>query len=202
MVSKASLETLARTMSIGFLAIVVIAVGKEQVQPAAALTVTEPVQVSIAKLETIPLEEANAKTRTVKASRHKAPSQVKARGVWLKSLLKEVGFEGKALKTAWAVAMKGSTGRPKAYNGNRATGDHSYGIFQINMIGYLGADRRELFGISSNNKLFDPLTNAEAAYYMSAHGTDWTSWDIDKSGYNGGVSAKSYQYWLTQYPKG
>ncbi|MFM7979883.1 MAG: hypothetical protein ACKPKO_11260, partial [Candidatus Fonsibacter sp.] len=60
----------------------------------------------------------------------------------LVSLLKAVGFEGKALKMAWAVAKSESNGRPMAYNGNRSTGDSSYGIFQINMLGNLGIDRK------------------------------------------------------------
>ena len=53
----------------------------------------------------------------------------------LKELLEAVGFEGKALKTAWAIAKRESNGRPMAYNGNRKTGDSSYGIFQIKMLG-------------------------------------------------------------------
>ena len=40
----------------------------------------------------------------------------------LKELLAAVGFEGKALKTAWAIAKRESNGRPLAYNGNRNTG--------------------------------------------------------------------------------
>ncbi len=37
----------------------------------------------------------------------------------LLQLLKSVGFEGRALKLAWAVAKSESNGRPMAYNGNR-----------------------------------------------------------------------------------
>ena len=43
----------------------------------------------------------------------------------LKHLLATVGFEGKALRTAWAIAKRESNGRPMAYNGNRNTGDSS-----------------------------------------------------------------------------
>ena len=53
----------------------------------------------------------------------------------LAQLLSAIGFEGKALKVAWAVVKKESSGRPLAFNGNTRTGDSSYGIFQINMIG-------------------------------------------------------------------
>jgi len=94
----------------------------------------------------------------------------------LLQLLKAVGFEGKALKLAWAVAKSESNGRPMAYNGNRKTGDSSYGIFQINMLGNLGVDRKEKFDLRSNVLLFDPVINAEITYYMTKGGKDWSSW--------------------------
>lgn len=94
----------------------------------------------------------------------------------LKELLVTVGFEGKALRTAWAIAKRESHGRPMAYNGNRKTGDSSYGIFQINMLGNLGVARKEKFNLKSNVLLFDPVINAEITYYMTNGGTDWSSW--------------------------
>jgi Lysozyme like domain len=94
----------------------------------------------------------------------------------LLQLLKAVGFEGRALKMAWAVAKKESNGRPMAYNGNRKTGDSSYGIFQINMLGNLGVDRKEKFELRSNVLLFDPVINAEITYHMTDGGKDWSSW--------------------------
>ncbi len=94
----------------------------------------------------------------------------------LKELLSAVGFEGKALKMAWAIAKSESNARPMAYNGNRKTGDSSYGIFQINMLGELGIDRKEKFELKSNILLFDPVINAEITYYMTKGGTDWSSW--------------------------
>ena len=94
----------------------------------------------------------------------------------LKELLSAVGFEGKALKQAWAVAKSESNARPMAYNGNRNTGDSSYGIFQINMLGQLGIDRKEKFELRSNILLLDPVINAEITYYMTKGGKDWSSW--------------------------
>jgi hypothetical protein len=94
----------------------------------------------------------------------------------LKQLLQAVGFEGKALKTAWAIAKRESQGRPMAYNGNRNTGDSSYGLFQINMLGNLGVIRKEKFNLRSNVMLFDPVINAEITYYMTDGGKDWSSW--------------------------
>jgi hypothetical protein len=95
----------------------------------------------------------------------------------LKDLLWAVGFEGATLKTAWAIAKVESNGRPLAYNGDLRTGDKSYGIFQINMLGKLGVDRLEKFDLESNKKLFDPVTNAEIAYYMTKGGINWSAWD-------------------------
>ena len=94
----------------------------------------------------------------------------------LKELLSAVGFEGKALKMAWAIAKSESNARPMAYNGNRNTGDSSYGIFQINMLGELGIDRKEKFELRSNILLFDPVINSEITYYMTKGGKDWSSW--------------------------
>lgn len=114
----------------------------------------------------------------------------------LKDLLRAVGFEGKALRTAWAVAMKESNGRPIAYNNNTNTGDNSYGIFQINMLGDLGADRREKFNLQSNKELLDPVTNAKIAYHMSNGGADWTSWKV----YPGQKNGERFEDFYKEFP--
>ena len=103
------------------------------------------------------------------------PSE-KLSDIELKELLAAVGFEGKALRTAWAIAKTESSGRPLAYNGNRNTGDSSYGIFQINMLGDLGIARKEKFDLRSNILLFDPVINAEITYHMTKGGTNWSAW--------------------------
>jgi hypothetical protein len=107
-------------------------------------------------------------------------------------LLKAVGFEGKALRSACAIAKAESNGRPLAFNGNHKTGDSSYGMFQINMIGGLGPDRREKFDLSSNAELFNPVTNAQVALHMTKSGTDWSSWSS--------LNGKRYQEWYNKYP--
>lgn len=119
-------------------------------------------------------------------------------GSELKSLLKAVGFEGKSLRVAWAVAMKESNGRPTAHNNNASTGDNSYGIFQINMLGQLGVDRQEKFELTSNKDLYDPVTNAQIAYFMTAGGTDWSSWKINPNTSNG----PRYDSFYEEFPKG
>jgi hypothetical protein len=110
----------------------------------------------------------------------------------LVELLKHVGFKGKALRSACAIAKAESNGRPLAFNGNLKTGDSSYGMFQINMIGGLGPDRREKFDLSSNAELFNPVTNAQVALHMTKSGTDWSSWSS--------LNGKRYQEWYNKYP--
>ena len=110
----------------------------------------------------------------------------------LKELLSLVGFKGQDLVVAWAVAKKESNGRPLAFNGNHKTGDSSYGMFQINMIDNLGPDRRTKFDLESNSELFNPVKNAEIAYYMTSGGEDWSSWK--------GITPKT-KYWMTKFPK-
>jgi hypothetical protein len=107
-------------------------------------------------------------------------------------MLKAVGFKGKGLKTAWAVAKAESNGRPFAFNGNAKTGDSSYGVFQINMIGNLGPDRREKFDLDVNAELFSPVKNAEIVFHMTKGGTDWKAWKYAKT--------PSVQRWLKKFP--
>ena len=110
----------------------------------------------------------------------------------LKELLSLVGFKGKDLVVAWAVAKKESNGRPLAFNGNHKTGDSSYGMFQINMIDSLGPDRRDKFDLDSNAELFNPVKNAEIVFYMTNGGEDWSSWK--------GITPRT-KTWMKKFPK-
>jgi hypothetical protein len=109
----------------------------------------------------------------------------------LKDLLSSVGFKGNRLKQAWAVVMKESTGRPMAHNKNSKTGDNSYGLFQINMIGDLGPARLKKYGLSNNKDLFNPLTNAKIAYKMSQGGKNWSAWN--------GITGSTLK-WMKDFP--
>jgi len=120
----------------------------------------------------------------------------------LAKMLSTIGFEGRALKVAWAVVKKESNGRPLAFNGNVKTGDNSYGIFQINMIGGLGVARRDKYELNSNKDLFDPVVNAQIAYLMSNEGSNWTSWGVGKFPYNGNTEQSNFNLWITKFPEG
>lgn len=93
------------------------------------------------------------------------------------SILKQAGFSGYALSYAWAVAVKESTKRPMALNKS----SNCYGLFQINMTGSMGPDRREKYGLKSNEDLFNPLINAQIAYQMSNGGKNWSAWSTENS---------------------
>jgi hypothetical protein len=118
----------------------------------------------------------------------------------LVELLRAVGFEGKSLRIAWAIAKKESNGSPLSYNGNKKTGDSSYGIYQINMLGELGPDRRIKFSLDSNSELFNPVVNAQIAYHMSNGGEDFSAWKISKSDYNSATAEPKFQMWLSKFP--
>lgn len=122
---------------------------------------------------------------------HKYQDAVSLTDRQLKELLYAVGFRGKGLIKAWAVAKKESNGRPLAFNGNVKTGDNSYGIFQINMLGMLKESRKQKFGINFNSELLNPVINAQVAYHMSAGGKNWSAWH--------GITPKT-KVWMSRFP--
>lgn len=105
-------------------------------------------------------------------------------------MLRNAGFSGKSLETAFAVSLAESRGNPRAFNNKRR--DLSYGLFQINMKDddpsspNMGRNRRKQFGIKSNEALFNTDTNIRAAYEVSNKGGWWKQW----STYNDGTFLK------------
>jgi CBS domain containing-hemolysin-like protein len=100
----------------------------------------------------------------------------------LKHVIYEAGFRDGALEVAFGVAMAESSGDPKAHNDDASTGDDSYGLFQINMLGDMGPERRKLYGLKKDDELFDPLTNAQVAFQISEGGTNWKPWTMYTNG--------------------
>lgn len=93
---------------------------------------------------------------------------------------KAAGFSGSALAKAVAIALAESSGNPRAHNA--VPPDNSYGLWQINMLGSMGPARRKQFGLSSNTQLFDPVTNAKAAFAISSGGKNFRPWSTYTSG--------------------
>lgn len=100
----------------------------------------------------------------------------------LMSLIHEAGFTGDAANTMYGIVMAESGGNANAHNTNASTGDNSYGLAQINMLGDLGPQRLQQFGLSSADQLFDPLTNLRVAYQLSGGGQNFTPWSTYNSG--------------------
>lgn len=119
----------------------------------------------------------------------------------LVNTLAQAGFKGKALQTAFGIAKRESGGRPDAFNPDRSTGDQSYGLFQINMLGSMGPARRRQFGLKRNEDLLDPVRNAKAAYRMSNGGKDFGAWGIGPNAYRSGAGMETIAPYLHRVPK-
>ena len=154
---------------------------------AIANTSTEQVYAKSAPIAT----EALIKPVVVKA---KAEPKTKACKNWLVRELKEVGFKGKGLRIAWAVAMRESGGRANAIS---STGD--YGVFQFN---------RAAWGDQpwwNTNKMLTRDYNIMIAYKISQKGKTFYPWDIDGRGNHKGSYTSSsvyakYKSWYNKYP--
>lgn len=59
--------------------------------------------------------------------------------------------------------------------------DNSYGLWQINMLGDMGAARRQQFGIASNEELWNPQINAKAAVAI-LRSQGWKAWSVYTNG--------------------
>lgn len=84
----------------------------------------------------------------------------------LAALLRKAGFPEDKVPLMVNIAKRESGLNPLAHNPNAATGDNSYGLFQINMIGNLGPARLKEYadiGVTSYEDLKDPWKNVQAA---------------------------------------
>lgn len=89
------------------------------------------------------------------------------------------GIRGNDLIKFAAIGMAESTGQSGVVNNNPATGDLSYGMWQINMIGDLGPARLRQFGLRSADDLKDPETNARVAaqLWKSSGASTWGAYN-------------------------
>lgn len=82
------------------------------------------------------------------------------------SLARNAGFPAEQAVKMTAIALRESSGKTDAFNGDASTGDRSYGLWQINMYGNLGPARMRQFGLTNEAELLDPQVNARAAYQI------------------------------------
>jgi hypothetical protein len=120
----------------------------------------------------------------------------------LKGVLARQGFSGEGLHVAWALAMRESGGQPGAIGRVNSNGTRDHGLFQVNDI-HLG---RSL----DPSVMYDPDSNAAAAFKMSSRGTNFSAWAIGTSGWAGHLMRTmpttyaqlnaAYQKWYDRYP--
>lgn len=102
----------------------------------------------------------------------------------LAGLAKAAGWVGQDITTAVAVAMAESGGNPAEHTVD--SDDDSWGLWQVNMKGGMGPERRRAFGLSSDSQLTDPATNARVAHSIQqAQG-----WDRAFGSYSSGAYRK------------
>jgi hypothetical protein len=97
----------------------------------------------------------------------------------LVGLAKGAGFSADEAVIMAAIAMGESGGN--STRTNFVPPDKSYGLWQINMIGGLGPARLKEFGLSSEDQLLDPVTNAKAAYAIRKS-QGLSAWTVYKAG--------------------
>ena len=74
----------------------------------------------------------------------------------------DAGFPDVVAVTMTAIAKRESDGVPSAFNGNSSTGDESYGLWQINMIGALGDARMKQFGLKDKAEPYSTRPSTRA----------------------------------------
>lgn len=114
-----------------------------------------------------------------------------------------------------AVAGPESGYNTQAHNPNASTGDNSYGLLQINMLGKMGENRAAEWGLSSYDDLYDPATNIRAGLTIlrSQGKKAWTTYtsgayksyvqpvDPNAPAYTGGSAPSEQTAAPTELPK-
>lgn len=129
-------------------------------------------------------------------------SSVQLGPMQLVDVLKQAGFQGQGLRTAWAVAMRESHGRPGAVSPVNPNGTRDHGLFQLNDI-HLGRS-------IDASQVLDPVANARAAYRISNGGTSWGAWGLGHSGWAGHLETAqpafyarinaAFEAWYARFP--
>lgn len=98
-----------------------------------------------------------------------------------RALMERIGASPREAAELASVVMPESSGNPYALNPRGR--DESYGLWQINMKGDMGPERRAQWGLKGNEELYNPETNARAALDLYRHG-GMGHWSTYKSGAN------------------
>lgn len=111
--------------------------------------------------------------------------------------LHDAGFRGDDLRTAWAIVMRESGGRPDAIS---ATGD--YGMAQLNKATWQHASWWD------TDQMLQRGPNARAMYRVAEGGKTFRAWGLDGQGnrhpaspYSSSIDSK-FREWRAKFPKG
>jgi len=120
----------------------------------------------------------------------------------LNGLLAQAGFSGENLRTAWAIAMRESGGRPDALGKVNPNGTRDHGLFQFNDVHGKTIDLARAKS--------DPLYAATEAFRMSKGGKDFSAWGLGDSGWAGHLQRTApatyatlhanWQKWYDKFP--
>jgi hypothetical protein len=120
----------------------------------------------------------------------------------LNGLLVQAGFTGESLRTAWAVAMRESSGKPDVLSKVNSNGTRDHGLFQFNDVHSKSIDLARAKS--------DPLYAATEAFRMSKGGKDFSAWGLGDSGWAGHLQRTapttyaslqaSWQKWYDKFP--
>jgi Lysozyme like domain/CHAP domain len=100
---------------------------------------------------------------------------------------------GENLVIATAIVEFESRRYCGAWNFNTKTGDRSYGLWQINLLGALKAERMKLYGLKTPEDLYDPATNARIMVSISKGGTNWRPWGAYTNGHYKKAMVEAHQ---------
>lgn len=95
-------------------------------------------------------------------------------------LAQDVGLNESRAHVAAAIAMAESGGDEDAVVHD--DDDDSYGLWQINMRGNMGPERRRKYGLPNNNALLDPRRNAMVMADISNKGGNFNAWTTYTTG--------------------
>lgn len=98
------------------------------------------------------------------------------------SLIRKAGGSAEEATLLGAISQPESSGNPMAHNFNPKTGDDSYGLWQINLLGKMGPERMKKFGLSRPEDLYNPETNARVALQMYRERGNAEDWSTYKKG--------------------
>lgn len=96
------------------------------------------------------------------------------------SYAKNAGLSDEKARIAAAIAMAESGGNATEVTND--SDDYSFGLWQINMKGSMGPSRRAMYGLSKNEDLLDPATNARVMSAISQQGQNFSAWTTYRDG--------------------